>query len=175
MSRTIHIHHYDENAFISQNPWFELAVLSRIERQLDSDRLKHKIRDEMENRFANLLRRELQSEPLWNHFKGKLETTTMDGIARINHAVDIKAKELYEDKQFTSLQTGIHNAAMERFDMFKTSLKDRQDLEERERNKRLEKMEARVRDFENGQSRLFWSGLVLGAGIGFGASLISKM
>lgn len=157
------------NAFISHNPWFDAYLVSQLQNHLNSDRLKYKIRNEVDERitqqFPSLWAQQMVKEPTWLGLKAKLEDQTNLGVARVNSATDTRVNDLMSGSAFEPLRSSIFNAAMNKYSVFEASLDARYSAEEASRNAKIQKVEADVREVQAAQWGTFFGGLALGAGL----------
>ena len=169
MSINFYTYRYkEEQDFVLYNPWFEFAVLNRIQRELDSDKLKYRIRNEITDQFPSLWRQHMNSESEWGRLRSKLDAHTDAGVSKINNAVDSKCAELLDSKQhFEPLKTSIFNSAMTKYGIFQSGLQTRFDDEEKARNARLVKAEKNIESVQSNQFWTFLGGAAVGIGLGF--------
>jgi hypothetical protein len=177
----------NETAFITYNPWFDLALQSRVRKELASNSFKYRIRDEMNEQFPALWRHHMLSDPEWTRLKEKLNDHTnvsaakLNSIAdnnmsrmqsavdscvgRLNSVVDMKSRELVNSDQFEPLKSSIFNAALNRYQTLEDSLRVKNTQADEARNKRLDETEKELDKVQNRQALTFLGGSIFGAGM----------
>lgn len=171
------ITYVDEANFISYNPWFTLALEDRIGRIYDSDRLRHKIRNEINDQFPGLWRSHVNSDTEYRMFLNKISTASDAGVTRVNQTVDIgtarvqqatemKVSELMNSGSLEPLKSSILNTAMSKYAGFESTLSSQFNTNERLRNERLAQAEKEINDLRSSQVWTVLGSMVLGVGLG---------
>ena len=130
--------------FILYNPWFTLALDNCINSELESNRFKYKIRDEINNQFPTLWRSHMLSDPEWNRLKDKLNTHTDSCVQRVNTVVDNKVQELVNSDKFEPLCSSINTAVQKKYQLLESEMKYKNRLEEESRNLKLTQLERKI-------------------------------
>lgn len=170
---SVHVTSYqysDEGSFISYNPWFHLALENRISRMIESDRLRQRIRSEMNDQFGTMWRNHVYNDVEYRNLVSRLTSTTDTSVARVQNAADVKVSELMNNGQLEPIKISIHSAAMQKYAMFESYLQTQFDHNERNRNERLANTESDVAALKNGQLWTLLGGVAFGLGLGLFAT-----
>jgi hypothetical protein len=164
--RVTSYHYTDEESFININPWFHVALESRISRVYESERLRQKIRSEINDQFPALWRNHMASDTEYRGLFNRLSAATDADIVRVHRATDDKVNQLMENGSLESVKSSIFNTAMSRYSRLDTELRDQFTTNERVRNERLVKAENEIKSLKSGQIWTALGGMAVGIGLG---------
>jgi hypothetical protein len=160
--------HHD---FVSVNPWFEMAITDRLYREFESDKLKYKIRNQLQDQFPALFRQQMLDTETWGILSKKIDSRVDDGISRVNQAVANKVSDLVENKdELSSIKTAVISETTRKYDNFQADLSRRSEEQERLRNEKIKSLEKQVEGIRSSQTYTFLGGSILGGVVGILAS-----
>lgn len=149
-------------------PWFEVAIIDHLNREFESERLKYKIRTQINNEFPSLFHQHCLHSEMWSSLRSRIDSEVTSGIDRINHATTTQVSAIVENKdELTSIKNHIISDVNKKYNNFQLSLITKNEVVEASRNLRLDKMEKEIDSVKSGQFWTFMGGAVVGGMIGF--------
>lgn len=153
--------------FIRVNPWFDLAIADTLAREFESDRLKYKIREQINKEFPTLFRQHCYETEMWSSLRSRIDGHVSAGISQIQQATAEKVSALVENKEeLSAIKNQVTTDINNKYDAFQRSLAMQNESAELSRNARLDKVEQKISDVKENQIWTFLGGAILGGVLG---------